>query len=89
MNAGGSMSGLKKTALIFVFGILACGLVVMTGCKKTGTSAAVAGGTVQTTSAKLEDVKAAVAEAEKKLGELRAERAKLEQELKARKSGAK
>jgi cell shape-determining protein MreC len=79
----------NKIAYVLLMGFMVSGLVMMTGCKKAGTSSAVAGGTVQSTSAKLEEVKASVAEAEKKLGELRAERIRLENELKEKKNGNK
>jgi hypothetical protein len=58
------------------------------GCKKTGTSVGAAGTTGASTP-KLEEARASVIDAEKKLNELRAERIQLEKELRAKKSGAK
>lgn len=83
------MSRFNKIVYVLLIGLIACGLVVFSGCKKAGTSSAVAGGTAEATSPKLEEVKTAVDEAEKKLAELRAERIRLENELKAKKNGNK
>lgn len=83
------MRRFNKTATILFIGILACGCIFFGGCKKAGTGSAVAGGTVQETSSKLDEVRAAVEEAEKNLAELRAERMRLEAELQAKKSAAK
>jgi uncharacterized protein YlxW (UPF0749 family) len=83
------MRRFNKIVLVLFMGFMASGLVMMTGCKKAGTGAAVAGNTAAATSSKLEEVHASVLDAEKKLNELRAERRRLENELKAKKNGAK
>jgi hypothetical protein len=58
----------------------------MDGCKKTGTRV---GSSATASTPKLEEARASVIEAEKKLNELRAERIQLEKEWEAKKSGVK
>jgi hypothetical protein len=83
------MSRFNKIAYVLLMGFMVSGLVMMTGCKKTGTSSAVAGGTAAASTPKLEEAQASVIDAEKKLNELRAERIRLEKELQAKKDGNK
>jgi len=76
----------NKIAYVLLVGLIASSLFLMAGCKKTGTGI---GTTTGASTPKLEEARASVMDAEKKLNELRAERIQLEKEWEAKKSGAK
>jgi hypothetical protein len=84
------MSRFNKIAYVLLVGFIVSGLFFMAGCKKAGTSTSVgAAATTGASTAKLEEARGSVIEAEKKLNELRAERIQLEKEWEAKKSGVK
>jgi len=80
------MSRFNKIVYILMIGLSVSGLFIMGGCKKTGTRV---GSNADASTPKLEEARASVIEAEKKLNELRAERIRLEKDWEAKKSGAK
>jgi hypothetical protein len=81
------MPRFNKTVYALVIGLLVSGLFIMAGCKKTGTTRV--GATADASTPQLEEARASVIAAEKKLNELRAERIQLEKDWEAKKSGAK
>ena len=83
------MARFNKIVYVLIVGAVVSSLFIMAGCKKAVAGSAVAGGTVQSTSAKLDEARASVESAEKTLAGLRAERMRLEAELQAKKSAVK
>jgi hypothetical protein len=80
------MSRFNKIAYVLLVGFIVSSLFLMAGCKKAGT---IVGATTDSSTPKLDESRASVIDAEKKLNELRAERIQLEKDWEAKKSGVK